>query len=116
MVDYKRLIKNNRNRRLTEEDDIEEVNISDRISEIVSDLGYDFRLNKNNANEGSVSISDNLSIFIRLMNNEISRIYIKMDVSNNRIDCTRNTSTADNISVDMQTCVLIIKDIKQKLM
>lgn len=109
-------MKNGINRRLTEDDDIEEIVISDRISEIVSDLGYDFRLNKNNSNEGSISISDNLSIFIRLMNNEISRIYIKMDVANNRIDCTRNTATADNISVDMQTCVLIIKDIKQKLM
>ena len=38
MVNYKRMIQKNRNRRLTEDDDIEDIALSDRIYDIVNDL------------------------------------------------------------------------------
>ena len=39
MVNYKRMIQQNRNRRLTEDDDIEDIAISDRLYDIANDLG-----------------------------------------------------------------------------
>ena len=116
MVNYKRMIQENRNKRLTEDDDIEDIVLSDRLYDIANDLGYTFTLSKNNSNEGVISISDYLSIVIRFADDEIKRIFIRTYIDNSRIDCTRNTTTADNISIELQTCVLIIKDIKQKLM
>ena len=110
------MVQRNRNRRLTEDDDIEDIAISDRLYDIANDLGYTFSVRKNNSNEGVISISDYLSIDIRFSDDEIKRIFIRTDIDNSRIDCTRNTTTADNISIELQTCVLIIKDIKQKLM
>lgn len=115
MVNYKRMIQKNRNRQLTE-DSAEDIEISDRLYDIVNDLGYTFTVSKNNSNEGVISISDYLSIVVRFTDNEIKRIFIRTDIDNSRIDCTRNTTTADNISIELQTCVLIIKDIKQKIM
>ena len=86
------------------------------IIEHYLNLGYTFTMNNGSTHDGTISISDNLSIYIRFINDSITKIYIITDINNDRIDCTRNTSTADNISVDLQTCVLIIKEIRQKLM
>lgn len=118
MVNYKRMIQKNRNRKLTEEDDVEEQEISlvDSLKSVANDLGYTFEVSRTNKNEGFISISDYLSIVIRIANEKITRIQIKTKIDSDRIDCTRNTTTADNISIELQTCVLIIKDIKQKLM
>ena len=85
------------------------------LSEIAENLGYSF-MPSGNGTSGIISISDELEIVIRYFNGQISKISISTDINGNKIDCTRNTTKADNMSVDLQTCVLIIKDIKQKLM
>lgn len=118
MTRYNRMVRNSGRIPLTEldEKEVEDVLISDMISDIVQNLGYTFVQNKGSSTDGTISVSDNLTIFIRYTPMEITRIYIKTEIQNNRIDCTRNTATADNLSVDLQTCVLIIKEIKNKLM
>ena len=117
---YNRILANRKMRYLHEDEDeeiiIEEPSIQDELYDIVNNLGYTFTMNNGSTHDGTISISDNLSIYIRFINDSITKIYIITDINNDRIDCTRNTSTADNISVDIQTCVLIIKEIRQKLM
>lgn len=118
MLNYKKMMRSMKSS-LNEDEDIdiiEEFDIEAELDEIAENLGYTFEPVKDSTTEGTISVSDNLTIYIRYINNEITRIYIKTDIKNDRIDCTRNTTTADNISVELQTCVLIIKDIKQKLM
>lgn len=118
MINYKKMLKSYRNS-LNEAEDIdelEEFDIELELSEIADNLGYTFMPSKDKTTEGTISVSDELTIYVRYINNQITRIYIKTDINNDRIDCTRNTTNADNMSVELQTCVLIIKDIKQKLM
>ena len=116
---YNRMLANKKRRSLYEDEEeeiiIDETSIQDEVYQIVNNLGYDFTISKNGS-DGEISISDNLTIYIRFMGDTISRIYIRTQIDNDRIDCTRNTATADNLSVDLQTCVLIIKEIRQKLM
>ena len=119
-MNYKDLIRRNKMRlREEDEDEIEievEPSVEERLIAIADNLGYSFMPNGKNSTEGTISVSDMLTIYIRYTNDEVKRIYIRTQVPGNRIDCSRNTTTADNMSVDLQTCVLIIKDIKQKLM
>ena len=106
-----------KNSRLHEDDEdiIGDIDIEIELSEIAENLGYSF-MPSGNGTSGIISISDELEIIIRYFNGQISKISIFVDIDGDKIDCTRNTTKADNMSVDLQTCVLIIKDIKQKLM
>lgn len=121
MRNYKKMIKQNNKllKPLTEDEEeeiVEDIDIEAELTAIAEDLGYTFMPNKTGPIGGTISVSDELSIFIRYNDTGITRIYINFDVVNNKLDCTKNTTTADNMSVELQTCVLIIKDIKQKLM
>ena len=99
-----------------EEEILDNLDIETELDEIANKLGYSFMPNGNGVS-GSISVSDYLTVSLRYYNNEISKITVDCKINNNgKIDCTRNTTTADNLSVDLQTCILIIKDIKQKLM
>ena len=109
---------------LREDDDIEvvedeieeleeEISIDEQLQTIAEKLGFDYT----SANgSGSFSISDNVEVRVRFTPNKISRIQTVILKNPARYDCTKNTTTVDNISVELQTCVLIIKEIKQKIM
>jgi len=94
-------------------DDVEDVVIEDQLFEIGEKLGYDFTASNGS---GSFSISDNVEVRVRFTPRGIMSIQTVLLKNPARYDCTKNTTTVDNISVELQTCVLIIKEIKSKLM
>ena len=109
----------NRYHTITEDNDEEEivieeeVPVTDALEEIGDNLGYPFTYS---GTSGSFSVSDNVEVSVRIVNNEVQRIFTRILKNPARFDCTRNTTTVDNLSVELQTCVLIIKDVRQKLM
>ena len=103
---------------ITEDNDeeeivIEDIPVTDVLQEIGDNLGYPFTYSGTN---GSFSVSDNVEVSVRIVNNEVQRIFTRILKNPARFDCTKNTATVDNLSVELQTCVLIIKDVRQKLM
>jgi HD superfamily phosphodiesterase len=95
------------------EDVIEELDIEAVLEEIADKLGFDYTSSNGS---GSYSISDNVEVRVRFTPKKISRIQTVILKNPARFDCTKNTTTVDNLSVELQTSVLIIKEIKQKLM
>lgn len=91
----------------------EEVPVTDVLEEIGDNLGYPFTYS---GTSGSFSVSDNVEVSVRFSDNKVQRIYTRILKNPARFDCTKNTTTVDNLSVELQTCVLIIKDVRQKLM
>ena len=95
------------------EDEIEEIDLDTELTKIADKLGFDYT----SANgSGSYSVSDNVEVRVRYTQNKIVKIQTVILKNPARYDCTKNTTTVDNLSVELQTCVLIIKEIKQKLM
>ena len=97
-------------------DSEKEESLKDKLISISDNMGV--RYLDNNDGNFKVVISDDVIIHIRYTRDKMTRIYI--EVRNNgmkdvRIDCTRNTKHADAISVDIQTAILIVKDIKNKV-
>lgn len=93
-------------------DDVEELVIDDQLHEIGENLGYNFTSYNG---RGSFSVSDNVEVNVRFTDDIITSIETKILKSPARYNCTRNTTTVDNLSVELQTCVLIIKEIRSKL-
>ena len=91
----------------------EEVPITDVLEEIGDNLGYPFTYSNTS---GSFSVSDNVEVAVKFLDNFIQKIYVRILKNPARFDCSKNTTTIDNLSVELQTCVLIIKDVRQKLM
>lgn len=98
-------------------DDVEEVedilNIDNTLMSIGNKLGYDYTSSNGS---GSFSVSDNVEVRVRFTPDKVVKVQTVILKNPARFDCTRNTTTIDNLSVELQTCVLIIKEIKQKLM
>lgn len=92
--------------------DVEEILIEDQLAEIGDNLGYPFTSSNG---KGSFSISDNVEVAVRFSPTQITAIEARILKNPARFNCTRNTTTVDNLSVELQTCVLIIKDIRSKL-
>ena len=96
-----------------DEVEVEELDIDSVLEEIANKLGFDYT----SANgSGSYSVSDNVEVRVRYTKDKIVKIQTVILKNPARYDCTKNTTTVDNLSVELQTCVLIIKEIKQKLM
>lgn len=93
-------------------DDIEEMDIDEQLKKIGDNLGYDFT---GSNGSGSFSISDNVEVAVRYTNKEVSAIETRILKRPANFNCLKNTTAVDNLSVELQTCVLIIKDIKSKL-
>lgn len=98
-------------------DDIEEIedelDIDATLRDIGEKLGYDFTSSKGS---GSFSISDNVEVSVRYTPEKVVKVQTHILKNPPRYDCTKNTTTVDNLSVELQTCVLLIKEIKQKLL
>ena len=94
------------------EKDEEELTIEDQLYEIGDNLGYDFT---SYSGRGSFSISDNVEVSVRYTPEKITSIDTKILKNPAKFNCTKNTTTIDNLSVELQTCVLLIKEIKSKL-
>lgn len=95
-----------------EVDEIEEVLLEDKLAEIGDNLGYPFT---SHSGRGSFSVSDNVEISVRFTPDEITAIDVRITKNPARFTCTKNTTTVDNLSVELQTCVMIVKDIRSKL-
>ena len=99
-----------------ERDSGREESLKDKLISIADNMGV--RYIDNNDGNFKMIISDDVSIRVRYTKDRMTRLYVevlndgKRDV---RIDCTRNTKRADTISVDIQTAILIVKDIKNKV-
>ena len=99
-----------------EKDSGKEESLKDKLISIADNMGV--RYIDNNDGNFKMIISDDVSIRVRYARDRMTRMYVevlndgKRDV---RIDCTRNTKRADSISVDIQTAILIVKDIKNKV-
>lgn len=99
-----------------EKDSGKEESLKDKLISIADNMGV--RYIDNNDGNFKMIISDDVSIRVRYTRDRMTRMYVevlndgKRDV---RIDCTRNTKRADSISVDIQTAILIVKDIKNKV-
>ena len=93
-------------------DDIDVVLIEDQLEQIGDNLGYPFTSSNG---RGSFSISDNVEIDVRFTPTQITSIETNIIKRPSRFNCTKNTTTVDNLSVELQTCVMIIKDIRSKL-
>jgi hypothetical protein len=95
-----------------ERDVDEELSIEDTLYEIGDNMGFDF-ITYNG--RGSYSISDNVEIDVRYTKDKVTAIDTKIIKNPAKFSCIRNTTTIDNLSVELQTCVMIIKEIKTKL-
>lgn len=95
------------------DDEIDDIDIEAALIEIGDKLGYDF-ISSNGS--GSFSISDDVEVYVRFTDRGINKLETRILRSNPRFDCTKNTTTVNNLSIELQTAVLIIKDIKSKLM
>lgn len=90
--------------------------LKDKLISVADNMGV--RYIDNNDGNFRIIVSDDVNIRVRYTRDRMTRMYIevlndgKRDV---RIDCTRNTKRADSISVDIQTAILIVKDIKNKV-
>ena len=93
-------------------EDVEETLIEDQLAEIGDNLGYPFTSHNGS---GSFSISDSVEVSIRFTPTEITAIDVRILKNPARFSCTRNTTTVDNLSVELQTCVMIVKDIRSKV-
>lgn len=99
-----------------ETDSGKEESLKDKLISISDNMGV--RYIDNNDGNFRIIVSDDVSIRVRYTRDRMTRMYVevlndgKRDV---RIDCTRNTKHADSISVDIQTAILIVKDIKNKV-
>ena len=90
--------------------------LKDKLIAVADNMGVHYIDNQDG--NFKLVISDDVVIRVRYTKDRMTRIYI--EVKNNgmrdvRIDCTRNTKQADTISVDIQTAILIVKDIKNKV-
>ena len=95
------------------DDEIDDIDIEAALIEIGDKLGYDF-ISSNGS--GSFSISDDVEVYVRYTDRGINKLETRILRSNPRFDCTKNTTSVNNLSIELQTAVLIIKDIKSKLM
>lgn len=91
---------------------IEDSNVETQLSEIADNLGYNFT---SSDGRGSFSVSDNVEVSVRFTQNLITSLDVKILKNPARFSCLKNTTTVDNLSVELQTCVLIIKEIRSKL-
>ena len=91
----------------------DELDIDTTLRDIGDRLGYDFTSSNGS---GSFSISDNVEVRVRYTPTKVVKVQTNILKNPARYDCTRNTTTVDNLSVELQTCVLLIKEIKQKLL
>lgn len=92
--------------------EIEEDSIEDQLIEIGDNLGYPFT---GSDGKGSFYISDNVEVSVRFSPKSVTSIEARIIKNPARFNCTRSTTTIDNISVELQTCVLVIKDIRSKI-
>lgn len=93
-------------------DDVNDLNIESQLAEIADNLGYNFT---SFDGRGSFSVSDNVEVSVRFTRNLITSLDVKILKNPARFSCIKNTTTVDNLSVELQTCVLIIKEIRSKL-
>lgn len=91
---------------------VEDSNVETQLSEIADNLGYNFT---SSDGRGSFSVSDNVEVSVRFTQNLITSLDVKILKNPARFSCLKNTTTVDNLSVELQTCVLIIKEIRSKL-
>ena len=91
---------------------IEDSNVETQLSEIADNLGYNFT---SSDGRGSFSVSDNVEVSVRFTQNLITSLDVRILKNPARFSCLKNTTTVDNLSVELQTCVLIIKEIRSKL-
>ena len=91
---------------------IEDSNVESQLSEIADNLGYNFT---SSDGRGSFSVSDNVEVSVRFTQNLITSLDVRILKNPARFSCLKNTTTVDNLSVELQTCVLIIKEIRSKL-
>lgn len=100
------------NRYFTEDSDY--VQVVDKLYEIADNLGFPFE--ETNNTSGRFSISDNVIVVVKYRDDRVMSIHTKITKNPALYDCTHTTSTIDNISTELQSCILIIKDIRSKLM
>lgn len=91
---------------------VEDSNVETQLSEIADNLGYNFT---SSDGRGSFSVSDNVEVSVRFTQKLITSLDVKILKNPARFSCLKNTTTIDNLSVELQTCVLIIKEIRSKL-
>jgi hypothetical protein len=91
---------------------VEDSDVESQLSEIADNLGYNFT---SSDGRGSFSVSDNVEVSVRFTQNLITSLDVRILKNPARFSCLKNTTTVDNLSVELQTCVLIIKEIRSKL-
>lgn len=88
------------------------------LQTIANDLGYDYiDTSENGNNRGLISISDDVNILISFDGNITSlRVRIGREPRKRaKYNCYSNSSTIDNISVELQTASMICSEIRKKL-
>lgn len=86
----------------------------DRLEDIADNFGYKIRHSRHTENMAVLIVSDLCALLINYDTDGVTTIRLKL--RERSIDCTRTTSVADDISTDIQTSILITKDIRNKLM
>ena len=105
------------------EDDTENVptkeDMQANLKEIADDLGYAYiETRRDKLGSGTISISDNVNIRIIYVAEYVTKIEVTVGKGTTRptFDSTDNSSTIDEISVDLQTASMICSEIRKKLM
>lgn len=90
--------------------------INREITQIVKNLGYQYSEMGQSYGKGTISIRNDLNIIIRY-NTRLTdmRVSIGNNDGNANYNCTKNSSSIDELSVALQTASMICDEIRQKI-
>ena len=102
------------------EDEEEFVTIEDMQEELISiaeDMGYNYEESSEKLGAGFIAITDDVNILIKYNADKLLSINVQIGdyKTDNKYNCTTNSSSIDEISVALQTASMICSEIRRKL-
>ena len=102
------------------EDEDEFVTIEDMQAELIAiaeDMGYFYEESSEKLGVGFIAITDDVNIIVKYNETKLLSLYVQVGdyKSDNKYDCTTNSSSIDEISVALQTASMICSEIRRKL-
>ena len=102
------------------EDEKEFVTIEDMQEELISiaeDMGYNYEESSEKLGAGFIAVTDDVNILIKYNADKLLSIDVQVGdyKTDNKYNCTTNSSSIDEISVALQTASMICSEIRRKL-
>jgi hypothetical protein len=100
-----------------EEDFVTIEDVQEELIAIAEDMGYFYEESSEKLGAGFIAITDDVNIIIKYNVDKLLSLNVQVGdfKTDNKYDCTTNSSSIDEISVALQTASMICSEIRRKL-